>query len=407
MTQFSGRLDGGSSDDNRGGTEVTLRGRDAMARLVDTMLVADVSFTNCTFAELATACIKGAGLGKTQDTAYSLVYSRTATRKAVTGVPVIEEQQADVPLVLLAGTSRQNRPQLIQQFLNQDMTAFGPAAQAAGYLPGPTPQTITVAGQTITAPQTIHMTQERITGYRTAQPIQGKAGRDSWYSFSHKEFERGGLFLHAGVDPEGQDEFVYILDEPRATVPALYGLIRQKGPNAYPKYVPIEHHKYTNDTAGRHGTYRIFGRAGSGAGGRSKIEGTYVDPEMLALGLGWKHFCKEDKDAKSKAQAQYLARRWAAEARRKHWNLIYTVKGHSAPWLQGTGRAVWDIDTVVRVYDDTLQLYGDYWIESVVFRCGPDGTFTDLRLRRPEDLVYGEGEFYAGPAPKKRARKSA
>ena len=128
---------------------------------------------------------------------------------------------------------------------------------------------------------------------------------------------------------------------------------------------------------------------------------------MIGLGLGWKHFCKEDKEAKSKAQAQYIARRWAADARRKHWNLIYTVKGHSAPWLQGTGRAVWDIDTVVRVYDDTLQIYGDFWIESVVFRCGPDGTYTDLRLRRPEDLIYGDGEFYAGPAAKKRARKSS
>ena len=83
------------------------------------------------------------------------------------------------------------------------------------------------------------------------------------------------------------------------------------------------------------------------------------------------------------------------------------MKGHSAPWLQGTGRAVWDIDTVVRVYDDALQIYGDYWIEAVVFRCGPDGTFSDLRLRRPEDLVYGDGEFYAGPAPQKRTRKSS
>jgi prophage tail gpP-like protein len=61
-------------------------------------------------------------------------------------------------------------------------------------------------------------------------------------------------------------------------------------------------------------------------------------------------------------------------------------------------RSVWAPDTVVRVLDDEHAIAGDFWIEGVTFRGSTShGTETELTLMRPEDLVFGEGEFDMGP----------
>jgi len=386
VTQFQGRLDGYSADDQHGATEVDLRGRDVMARLVDDMLTKDQSFGNTTFEQLARACIVGAGC-----TPYAITFSRSAMRKVVTGNTIIDSVDVAVPLVTLLGPGTAARKQAVKDFLSGNQKSSIAVAQAAGVLP------TSGAG-------TLAVTTQRIRTEPAAQPIQGKAGRDSWWSFSHKEFERGGIFLHAGVDPEGIDEFNFVLCEPTAKQPPLYGLIRQKGQNTALNYATILSHRHHNDTAHRHASYTVLGRSTGGSQGSKRNEGTYTDPEMVGYGFT-KHWVKEDKESKSAAHALYLARRHAAEERRKGWHLEYTVKGHSAPALVGTGRAVWDFDTIVRVYDDEHQIYGDFWIDSVRFRGSTGGTFTDLELRRPEDLIYGEGEFFTGPAKKKKGRK--
>jgi deoxyadenosine/deoxycytidine kinase len=43
--------------------------------------------------------------------------------------------------------------------------------------------------------------------------------------------------------------------------------------------------------------------------------------------------------------------------------------------------------------DDELGLYGSFYIEHVTYNRSSDGTFTMLRLMRPEDLVFGGGDF--------------
>jgi prophage tail gpP-like protein len=71
-------------------------------------------------------------------------------------------------------------------------------------------------------------------------------------------------------------------------------------------------------------------------------------------------------------------------------------------------RAVWAPDTVVRVLDDEHGISGDFWIEGVTFRgSSSHGTTTELTLMRPEDLVFGEGEFDSGPKKKGKARPVA
>ena len=54
---------------------------------------------------------------------------------------------------------------------------------------------------------------------------------------------------------------------------------------------------------------------------------------------------------------------------------------------------MWAPDTVVAVDDGEYGIQGNYYIERVVFRRGPETT-TELTLQRPEDLVFAivEGE---------------
>jgi prophage tail gpP-like protein len=361
VTQFTGCIDG--YDGHGGSTQIIFRGRDPMAQLVDDMIRAEQSFTNITFADLTRAAIAGAGI-----TGYSLVLDATAQRKAVTGVPVVDSW-VEVP---------------------DDAQALAAAAQGAAVsaLSGTTAGVLASAAPSPDALPVITMV--------TPRPIEAKAGV-SWYAFVSKELERAGLFLRAGIDPEGQDQNVFLLAVPSASQPPLCGIVNQRGaPRASNVVTTLTAH-YKNDTAGRHAEYIVLGRAGGGDQGRQIIEGHFPDTEMKGWGFT-KHFVHVDKDAKSTAQAVYLARRKCAEARRKSWTLRYTVRGHTAPVLRNpTLRAVWAPDTVVRVRDDEHAIAGDFWIEGVTFRGNAQGTTTELTLMRPEDLVFGEGEFDAGP----------
>jgi prophage tail gpP-like protein len=364
VTQFTGRTDG--YDGPGGYTRVVLRGRDAMAYLVDDMIHVEKSFTNTTFEALTRACIEGAGIK-----GYSLMFDASATRMAVTGVPVVEwvdvsdETLAAANAVVLASASQ----------------TPGAAVGAAAALN---------SGELDAVP---------VVTTVTAHPIQAKAGM-SWYAMLQKELDRAGLFLRAGVDPEGQDEFVFLLSAPSALQAPLCGLVNQRGAPRASNAVNVLTPRHKNDTSGRHAEYIVLGRGGSGDQGRQRIEGHFADQEMKALGFT-KHFVQVDDQAKSTAQAVYLARRKAAEARRKGWSLVYPVRGHTAPLLTApTQRAVWAPDTVVRVRDDELGIAGDFWIEGVTFRGGDNGTTTELTLMRPEDLLFGEGEFDSGPQKK-------
>jgi prophage tail gpP-like protein len=362
VTQFAGRIDG--YDGHGGSTQIIFRGRDAMAQLVDDMIQTERSFTNTTYADLARAALEGAGIK-----GYSLVLDAAAQRKAVTGVPVIDSW-VEIPDEQQAG----NAAALGLAVGATAGTAFGIAAASA-----PMPDAIPV------------MTMV------TAHPIEAKAG-STWYAFVSKELDRAGLFLRAGVDPQGQDEQVFLLSQPSARQPPLSGLVNQRGAPRGANAVTVLAAHYKNDTSGRHAEYIVLGRAGSGEQGRQRIEGHFIDDEMKGWGFT-KRFVHVDNEAKSNAQAVYLARRKAAEARRKGWTLRYTVRGHTAPVLRSTNlRAVWAPDTVVRVLDDEHAIAGDFWIEGVTFRSSKShGTTTELTLMRPEDLVFGDGEFDTGP----------
>jgi prophage tail gpP-like protein len=372
LTQFAGRIDG--YDGHGGSTQLILRGRDRMAQLVDDMIQVERSFTNATYGDLTTAAIAGAGIK-----GHSLSIDAAAARKAVTGVPVIDSyaERSDAELAASAAVKS----------ASMGAAAGTPLGLVAAAASGPD--------------------EIPIIKMVCAHPIQAKAGQ-SWYAFVGKELERAGVFLRAGVDPQGLDENVFLLSAPSAKQPPLCGLVNQRGAPTGGNVVTVLAAQYKNDTTGRHAEYVVLGRAGGGEDGRRRVVGRFVDDEMKGWGFT-KRFVRVDKDAKSDAQATYLARRAAAEARRKGWTLRYTVRGHTAPVLRDPSmRAVWAPDTVVRVLDDEHGISGDFWVEGVTFRgSSSHGTTTELTLMRPEDLVFGEGEFDAGPKKKGKARPVA
>jgi prophage tail gpP-like protein len=389
VPQHTGILDGYSTDDSGGGTVVTFTGRDYLAPMHDAHAIVDKSFGNVTYRELAETCLELSGIVE-----YTLFPSNDANRLVQGGIgqgntkKPLTTERVGVTVVAAGGTS--NLP---------GSPAFEQAEAKARAASKATGESITVVvgaptsvDDQIAAAVKAAATKNRSTG-STDKKLQIKAG-ETFYGFFKKECDRAGLFIFAAVAPN-----TFVLTEPNAKQAPRYRLRRQRGLDR--NAVNILSHRHKNDTSQRHAKYVVHGRGGSGKGGREKVRGEFVDDEMVTLGFS-KPWAKEDQDAKSTAQAEYYARRACAEARRQGWELVYVVEGHSAVSLVGGGRAVWAVDTIVDVQDDELGIYGPHWIEGVTFRGTKEGTTTEITLMRPEDLVFGEGEFLAPKVKKKR-----
>jgi prophage tail gpP-like protein len=369
VTQFAGRTDGYARS-SASATEIQLSGRDVMAFLVDDHILHDKTYTNCTFEELVRDQLLLAGI-----TGYALTFDTASQRKAVAGTPIVEEETVEVDI-----NPNDLRVLAIEPAPGQDLR-FTPLDYNPKY----------------------EKTVQRITGYRADKPIQAKAGMTR-YSFLEKELKRGGLFLRAGVDPEGEDEFVFVMGEPSGMQPALYQFINARGATSGANAVNVMQPRIRNTLTTRHSEYHVLGRAGGGADGRTQIHGIFIDDDVKEHGKLAK-FVKADPDVKSQAQADYIARRTAAEARRSNRNIVYPIPhAHTLPLLKDPQRrAVISIDTVAHIRDDEHGIDGDFWIEGVSHKCGSrTGKSSDATLIRPEDLVFGDGEFYLNAGKKKK-----
>jgi prophage tail gpP-like protein len=389
VPQHTGIIDGYSTDDGGGGTVVTFMGRDYLAPMHDAHAIVDKSFGDLTYRELVETCLELSGI-----TEYTLFPSNDANRLVQGGLgpsntkKPISTERVGVTVVAAGGTNNLPGSPAFEQAQAKAKAASKAIGESI---------TVVVGGPTsvddqIAAAVKAAATKNRATS-STAKKLQIKVG-ETFYGFLKKECDRAGLFLFAAVEPN-----TFVLTEPNAKQAPRYQLRRTRSLNR--NEVNVLSHRHKNDTAQRHAKYVVHGRGGGGKGGREKVRGEFIDEEMVALGFS-KAWAREDQDAKSSAQAEYYARRACAEARRQGWELVYTVEGHSAVSLVGGGRAVWAVDTVVDVRDDELGIYGPHWIEGVTFRGTKDGTTTELTLMRPEDLVFGEGQFLAPKAAKKR-----
>lgn len=328
--QATGKIDGIGADQPEGAaTTLTINGRDALAKLHDSYVKAEVGVNVATYADLAWHALQQVGLapkGQPVDPTI-LQVDNNANRQIKTGVPLT----AILP------------HRTVEQIL-EDAGLGGPNAGAVHTVP-----------------------QARLN--------------ETWHQFLRRYLDRAGLMFWAAADGS------FVLGAPNGNQTATYNLVRRTGmPNQGANVVGC---KYKDDATHRHTEAIIYGRGGGRILGRVKAKGGFVDQEMLDAGYSDQPIVYRDSQVHSPAEAAFFARRKLAEERRGGWSLEYTVAGVTLPYAgDGAERAVIVPDTVVNVQDDELGIDGPHYIETVIRRRAPQ-TQTTIRLMRPDDLVFG------------------
>lgn len=325
--QFTGRTDGYTAQIGQSGSTLQLRGRDALAPLHDAFVTSEQSFADITYGELTRKVLdKTIGAGN-----YTLALDNTANRKTRSGTQ--------------ANTTPSNQAQ-VEEVVGGSEVLAGPKTQQ--------------------------------------QTLRTQLGQQWYAGFLKPELDRAGLFLWAAADGTLVLSQLYPRQEP------LYRIVRRRGiglDNSALGTSRILEATYRNEPTARYSRCDVHGRRAGGAASRANIIGSFVDQEMVAWGYD-RPLSVDDDRAKTIAQAEFLARRKIAEARRGGWSLTYTFAGHTTPCLQG-GRAVWSPETVVQVEDDEFDLAGAFYVEAVRHAAQPHAT-TTITLMRPEDVLFGE-----------------
>jgi prophage tail gpP-like protein len=333
----------------REGTELKISGRDNLARLVDCKIKSDREFKESTFTDLVEAALADVGLGDV-----SVVSSNLANRKAITGKYKVEElvpQSEESTETTLANTV-QTRTKMVHNSL------------------------VMQAGTT-------------------------------WWEFLQPQFQRGGLFLWADVFGG------FVLGQPNGKqAPSTRIHRRRTGRGEQGDVTILGQPDWSRSTRQRYSEFHVLGRKGTGANGRGKAESKKFDEEMIALlnpnpadrangGKRTKLQPYTDDKVKTPEQAAFLCLRKIAESRRNSFHLTYKVSGHTAPAMSGGGSIVWQPDIVVHVVDDELGIDEPMYVEDCKYGRTPD-SWTQVKLLRCEDLIFGEEDLLAPPPrPKK------
>ena len=367
VLQMSGVIDACGTEGGAGATEVTLRGRDWMAPLHDGMSPVEKTFGRATFADLTESVIRLAGV---ED--HVLYFDNDANTAAVQGIPKFE-------------TTQVTQTKLID--LNQIQ-----GIETSGFAKGVDLNFVPLNIDPTLSTTVVDVT--KVVGYTVPNPLKLALGT-TYLHFLQQEHNRTGLFLFAASDPR-----TYVLTRPNVLAAPTWRIVRRRGMS----WGIVETPQFNNDTAGRFSHYTVRGRGGGGTDStgavRKQIEGTYVDQEMVDYGLikQWSHV---DNVAKTSKQAEYLARRMAAEKARAGWHLSYKLRGLSWPTIAG-GMAVWCRDAVVDIQDDELNIHGPHWISDVAQSGAASGpTTTTITLHKPEHQLYGDEVLPSRVAGKK------
>lgn len=332
-------------------TEIQLRGRDPLQKLVDTQLDKELTFSEATYHQLTETAIDKSGLGKMLE------------RFGLDGLTVIANNEANRKAI----TGSQKAASLSTDDLEFIETEVGPGSKAGSK--------------------------------RSKHTLLGESG-ETWWAFLIKQYRRVGLFLWAAADS------TVILSSPSTDQPALYRLVRT------PTLKNIEDDSFSHDTTQRHSECIVYGAALGGKEGASAAEGRFIDDEMVALlnpleadraNGGTVKLIKtlRDKEVKSNAHAMNLARREIAEERRNAWKLSYTIGGHHLSELGGDKLIAPMPDTIVDVEDDDLGVYGPMYIEGVTFIGEPGATRTKIDVLRVEDVFFRNEVPSTAKVPKK------
>lgn len=350
----TGAIDDVEQSIDSDGSSVTMRGRDLMQFLLDDEMERETTYSEITYADLTKRMLREVGL---PSRAEALKFSNEANRKAVSGFSV-----------------NQKRPprstEELQIATEQGVVA---AAEQGGEGQGS-------AGAAIAAAVAAARQRRGVAAKRSYKTIKCEAG-ESRLAFLQRQYRLAGLFLWCS----GNGDF--ILSEPNPETAPVVTLDISTGKSRLETNVLSANYKV--GFGSRHTRCVVWGRAGSGKGGRTRVRGEYIDTASEEE-LGFiKRKVVTDDDVRTLADATYVARRTIAEQRRSSRKLEIKVSGHTFP-VAGDDDAfgIWAPDTEVNITSDTLYLTPRPWyLESIRFsRDG--GTTTTLELMRNEDLVF-------------------
>lgn len=367
-------------------SQVEFRGRDFMARLFDSFIDTERSFSDPTYFGLTRKVMDLVGL---QD--HELVAGNEANRKLITGAKGGSAGKLTTTTKTFELPPKKAPPIVFNTARFKGLTLAQVAAISQANQVGNVFANLNHGVGDLTADPSASMSDivsalptgaSGGTGTLVYTTLKAKLGA-RWYDFLQEQYKLAGLFLWAGGDGK------FVLSRPNANQAAAYQITRVRG-NSRDQTTIIDA-RHDDNTAQRHSKATVHGRTGKGKKGRNRFFGEFEDPEMIAFGFQ-KTIVEYDDDVKSDVEAEYLARRRIAEQRRSGWQLEYTVSGHRVESLFGQGLVVWAPDTIVRVDDEELNLHGEYYVEAVTFARSPETT-TRLTLMRPEDLVFAEKLF--------------
>lgn len=389
IVQFVGYTDGWDRVGG-GAAEIAISGRDRMAQLIRDHIENERSFTNATFEDLASAAIKGAGI-----TESTLFYDAASLRAAVSGTPIVDSKTISTTTKSAPVVGKPGGPELVITGVSEGAgVIFGVAEVRQG---------------TTTVETTQKKVVSMITGFKAEKPIKWDAG-ESWFGAAKKDFDRAGIFLRAGVDPDGLDPNIFFLGTPDGQQPAKFWLLNTRRENTPDNAVLVGPPEVRYVMTGRHAEYVVLGQAGGGKDGRKQVIGRFHDAEAADAGITAK-LVKKDPQAKNTRQADFLARKLCAEERRSNRSFTYTIlHRHTVPLISDPRtRIVPCPDLVGHVRDDEIGLNAPLWVQRVQHHKGlGSGTYTKLTLIDPDDLVFGAddpGAPVPGRPTKKHTRK--
>lgn len=327
--QYTGKLDSrGAHQPPGSGTTIRFRGRDALGPLESSDVVAELDIAGATYPRIVWKALQLVGLAP--------------------------KEQADPP--------PPNTPGAILQYSNAANRSIKSGVKIAEILP------VIVVEEFLAGELSI--------GGESSGQCRAKVGQ-SWHAFVRHYLDRAGLFLWADADGN------FILSAPNVNQKAAYQIVRRRGRNKS----NVVAMSFEDDTSRRHTDYTIYSRGGGKKHGAAKAKGSFVDSEMVDYGFSYPG-CIRDSFVQSSAEAAYLARRKLAEERRSGWKLSYVISGNRLQVYGGSETAIVTTDTIVHVDDEELGLDGDFYVESIRRRRGPQTT-TEIHLMRKEDIIFG------------------
>lgn len=345
-------------------TVIELRGRDNMAALFDSFFVQDDSVTEATFYDMTAKQLKAVGFDPPEDWLFT---GETGRKKAVSNLGGVQRKSAE-PVRLGVTTV---------EHLDYAYKWIAVSGERSDLVKISAPS---AADASVDATGVV---TEDVTGGQPKQQLnvlRAEVGQQR-YGWLKSHYKKIGLFLWC--IPDGR----FALSRPNGTQEPAFRLQRRL--NGFVGENNILSGGLRDDSVQRYSHTLVYGRAGGGKDGRRKIVGEYVDQDLIDAGIT-KQISYKEPDCKTQKAADYLAKRYAADARRASRSLVYTVAGHSSPSLIKPG-ARWPfwVNSVVHVLDEKLGIDGNYYVGDVELSRAPQ-TKTRLTLYWTDDLIFAE-----------------